>query len=259
MAESRILILFGVAILAGASVWFITQIRLSNGLPSTSLLTPDGNPPVGVVSTSSPEITYTADGKLDTSDWQEYRSEYGGFSVRAPKDSVSIHDESLNYFFLRLNRIGAVYEEELLGLSIQTIQKTSSSTLDTWLDMHVVPGVYKDIISNIRKTSVDGFPALQFDRQRQNISSKDKRFDETTKISVVTFPSGIVYNNVPTLLSSDSSRYFVIDLGNRYALVRYTLPPYFFSKEYMRLDDETLSKIYDAILDSFQAFTPTKL
>lgn len=248
MTRSAMLLVASILIAGGVGVFFLaTHPPQANPSPTEPTAT-----------STSVGITYATDGTIDTHDWQEYRSEYGGFSVRAPKDMASVNAEFLNYYFFRKDRIGMVYGEELLGLSIQTVQKTSSSTLETWLDDYLIPGVYKDTISSVQKTTLGGFPTLQFDRQRQNISPKDTRFDETTKIRAITFPSGIIYNNELSFIVSDSSRYFVIDLGNRYALVIHTLPPYKFSEEYMLLDDKTLSDVYAAILASFQAFTPTK-
>lgn len=216
-------------------------------------------------------IMYGADGKLDTSNWQEYRSEYGGFSVRAPREMSMIgcsrqhnicnpisQEEDFNYLLTTTNIL-------LAGLEIEIIVKNSGSTLDTWLNDYVVSG--RDKLLNIQKTTVDGYPVLLFDRQEKVSDQK------VIKIRFATYPTNDFYERDLADFVGTSYRFLAIDLGNRYAFVSYTLsinkqaiskayanPAYsFFQEQLVALpSDKTLSDIYAAILSSFQAFTPTK-
>lgn len=228
-------------------------------------------------------IVYGADGKLDTSNWQEYRSEYGGFSVRAPR-AMSGMGCFNRYFCNEFNYLLTNTNILLAGLRLEIIIKNSSSTLDTWLNDYIVSG--RDKLLNVQKTTIDGYPALQFDRQEE-ASNQDVIIIRSAAYSAYFINDNPVYEKDPNHpITPDvyekglvgaagiSYRFLVIDLGNRYAFVSYTLSinKQVISKAYVDPasssfreqlfslpNDKTLADVYAAILDSFQAFTPTKL
>jgi hypothetical protein len=229
---------------------------------------------VATATSESLGIVYGADGKLDTSKWVEYRSEYGGFSVRAPKERGSIFcngdnnsycngegfEYSLSDFFSKAYGLG------IGGFDIWTIQKKTSDNFDTWIKNHVSSGVYgADNLSNIQKTSVAKYPALRFDVKNQDGIS--------VMVKYIKYPSfdNKEYDNVFKTPRFSLLRLHLVDLGDRYAIISHTLlvdknkfnedlyaADYATAKKSVLLDDKTLSDIYQAILDSFQAFPPTK-
>jgi hypothetical protein len=263
MSRDKVIIAIGVILLAGVGVFFVAGMRTSIGLPTAN--------PQTIATSSISQVTYDANGKIDTSGWKEYRSEYGGFSVRAPKDMSMIgcsrqhnicniisREEDFNYILTNADIL-------LAGFMIEIMVKSSDSTLDTWLNDYIVSG--RDKLLNVQKTVVDGYPALQFDRQEE---VPDK---EVVEIRFATYPTNDIYKRSISSFAGTSYRFLVIDLGNRYVFVSYTLsiekhiiskvyadPAYSFFQEQLSAipSDKTLSDIYAAILNSFQAFTPTK-
>lgn len=256
-------------VLVGGVVFFLNR----NPAPELPLAkTPPAQP-------LSSGIVYGADGKLDTSNWQEFRSEYGGFSVRAPEGMSqfiscthacdSYWGDRFEYLLANLRTKTDNYYVEPPGLSVEVIEKNSTSTLDTWLDDYIVYG--KEYLTNIQKTTIKGYPALQFDFDEHQPEMKGGLGFATMQYD--SYPWGYTsaygLGNPPYAIS----RYLIIDLGNRYAFVHYLLSvdrkaevAYFTSHSYylswvhesQLLDDKTLSDVNTAILDSFQAFPPTK-
>lgn len=249
-------------VLVGSVVFFLNHnpvpgLHLAKTLPVQPL-------PSGIV--------YGADGKLDTSNWQEYRSEYGGFSVRAPRRvsaigcfghtcDPSVWGEQFYYLIIK----GVDEDIGLSGLNIQIIRKLGGSTLDTWLDNSVVSG--KNKLSNVQKISVGQYSALQFDRQKEMPEAPSAM----VMVNTADYPLGNTYESGLIMSVNNSFRYLVVDLGDRYALIYYTLsidqttlPEYLATHGYSWTqalaipDNKTLADIYATILDSFQAFIPTK-
>lgn len=230
---------------------------------------PGGYPPPPDSHPSPPGIVY-ANAGLNTSDWQQYWSEENGFGfrVRGPWElsrigcAVNKYAPCKDFIYSLTSDTSGI---GLTGLVITTIFKNNGSTLDTWLNDYVVLG--RDRILNVQKTTVAGYPALRFDTKEQ-MSDKD---GITFK-----FDDGVSSGEGIAGFVGSSSRYFVIDLGNRYALVSQTLsidkqavskaynypdgvPNNLFQEEVDALpSDQALADAYAAILDSFQTFTMTK-
>jgi len=271
MSRDRILIAAGVILLALAGGFVAVQsVRKPTASPSSQTVEPGQLSPSGIV--------YGADGKLDTSDWQEYRSEYGGFSVRAPKEMSRVSGcthacdsywgERFEYLLFRETGDMSGYVGPP-GLSMEVVEKNSTSTLDTWLDTYIVYG--KNYLTNVQKTNIKGHPALQFDFDEYQSGARGDLKIATMQYDA--YPWGYTSAYELSNPSYAISRYMIIDLGNRYVFVQYLLSvdkkaevAYFTSHSYylhwvqvsQLLDDKTLTDVYAAIFDSFQAFTPTK-
>ncbi len=223
-------------------------------------------------------IMYDANGKLDTSSWQEYRSEYGGFSVRAPKDVSAIGcfghacDPSIwgEHFLYILFQTSINDEAGEVGLSIEVIKKDKGSTLDTWLSDYITSGANQ--LFDVQKISINGYPTLQFDWQKKGSEHEIVYMHSSPYPNGNTYTSELIYSTIAADENS-SSRFLVIDLGDRYAFVSHTLsidkealaksytswgyPTY--AKQALAIpNDKTLADIYAAILSSFKAFPPTK-
>lgn len=211
------------------------------------------------------EIIYDANGKLDTSKWVEYRSEYGGFSVVAPKYFSSIGFSGKGYDPRRdgefFHYILIPYDEGgLYGMSIEVIQKMEGTHLDNWINKYVTSGSNK--LMGVQKVSLSNYPALSFERQK---TTSDM---ETVGIRYAIYPSGIEYNSGLAGATYAGFRFFVVDANDRYILIYHTLSintqellnsisglgpltPKFF-------DNKRLTDVYQSILDSFRIFPPTK-
>jgi|CXWL01.1.fsa_nt_gi hypothetical protein len=267
MYRNKIILTIFLIVLVGGVIFFL------NHNPALELPLTKTQP----VQPSPSGIVYDANGKLDTSNWQEYRSEYGGFSVRAPKvygvmagcGHACDPAVSGQYFYYVFFQTSINEEAGAVGLSINIIKKNAGSTLDNWLDNYIVSG--RDQLLNVQKTSINGYPALQFDWQ------KTSNQEPVYMLSGV-YPNGDVRDSIfidPTAASSKdaSSRFVIIDLGDRYAFASHSLSidkealaksytswgyPAYAKQALMIPDNKTLADIYAAILDSFQAFPPTK-
>ncbi|OHA83926.1 MAG: hypothetical protein A2937_03235 [Candidatus Yonathbacteria bacterium RIFCSPLOWO2_01_FULL_47_33b] len=220
---------------------------------------------VQIIQAPRSEIVYTPEGKLDTSNWREYRSEYGGFSVRAPKEMASVgcfghgcepqRDGEPFHYTLIPNDGGGV-----IGISIGVIKKRDGTNIDNWISKYIVSGGSE--IFAIQKTSFKNYEALQFD-----IHVKQK--DTTVYVKYAVYPSGFENSRNIGGYNSISYRFFIVDLGNRYVMISHTLS--IDSKVFLEslydvgpltpkfFDNKALADVYKAILDSFQAFTPTKI
>lgn len=282
------IIFTGVIIIALATLFALYQfgfkvVRLRESNPSSVVALP---PIPKVNDTSStppilPKIVYTPNGKLDTSTWQEYRSEYGGFSVVAPKERANVgcygsrYCEPKNtgeFFQYSLSETfsetyGSRQGFGIEGLDIFMIQKKDGTSLDNWMEKYIISG--KEYLSDIQKTSLGKYPAMRFDSQTTKNNGDIKlRYsaypagDEST--TDLEFPQQLPTRYFPT-------HFIIVDLGNRYALIAYTISvdKNIFYKNLTEmnphtaqwsalLDNKTLSDIYQSILDSFQAFPPTK-
>ena len=278
--KKNFIIFSGIILVVVAGTFYIVHYKnTSLLLTRTPPTTPSGSEPQ-ILSPQDPhsEIVYTPDGKLDTSSWQEYRSEYGGFSVRAPRGMSqfiscthacdSYWGERFEYLLARMTNQTDNYYVEPPGLSVEVIEKNSTSTLDTLLNDQIVYG--RNYLTNLQKTRVGDYPALQFDFDAHQPKTKEGLGFATMQYD--SYPWGYTsaydLSNPPYAVS----RYVIIDLGDRYAFVQYTLSvdkkaevAYFTSNSYyywvqasQLLDSKNLTDIYTAILSSFQAFPPTK-
>lgn len=253
-----------------AGVFFIIQNKkVTLGAPReislTQPLTPDGKIPVRAVAPSPvSQVMYTTEGKLDTSNWEEYRSEYGGFSVMAPRGIAGVgcfgkgcepaRDGEPFRYILTPDDGGGVD-----GMRIDIIKKKDGTNLDNWISKYIISG--EEYFSGIQKTSLGKYPALQFD-----IHVKKK--DTTVYMEYVVYPSGSKNGWNIGGYSSISYRFIIVDLEDRYAIISYTLS--IDSKAFLEslydvgpltpkfFDNTTLADIYSAILNSFQVFPPTK-
>ena len=247
---------------------------------TTSTTTP--NSATSTPQTTTPSITYTTDGKIDTSDWVEYRSEYGGFSVRAPKERALIScargcNPLVNgETFLYTLTNGFEEDPGLEGMTIAIIQK-GNDALNIWVEKHIaspaelIQGVEQGIVADKQMVTIGGHSALRFDvhapaQSAVGLSTKD----------IAIYPNGgrpptpqtmsQVLFDYPAVLYG---RVYVVDLGNRFALITEVLSYEKTSVEAYNdgnathggkvelLDDKTLGVVYDAILSSFKSFNPT--
>jgi hypothetical protein len=217
-------------------------------------------------------IKYLANGNIDTVDWEEFRSEYGGFSVRAPKRDSGIgcsghgcepsrDGEPFGYDLVS----GSWMEEggySIPGITMYAVKKKIGVTLDTWMDSCVYSG--REYISSVQKTTMYGYPTLQFDIQEYNPYDQVV-FDQTV------YPSG--QDSTGNVWASDSIsyRYYIIDVGTHYIFISHTLridSKKFLNDWYATKPDTSviiksfnqviLADIYKAVLDSLQIFPPTK-
>lgn len=234
----------------------ITGEEARKAVLNTSYVVSEPTPPTPQqVKDPRSEIVYGADGKLDTSKWVEYRSEYGGFSVRAPKIFARIEcghgcdpkrdGEPFSYSLTN----GFEADSGLHGMEIHILEKKNGATLDNLLSTYTGTLPTDDQLFNQKKVTLNGYPALQVD--------------------ISTSPSSGKPVNVTFFYSPASSiRLRVVDLGNRFAVIVHTLA---YNKpaieQYNKsnpdgsvepLDEKTLADIYQAILGSFQASPQTK-
>ena len=219
------------------------------------------------------DVKYLVDGKVDTSDWQEFRSEYGGFSVVAPNGDSGMggcagkgceparDGEPFGYDLVS----GSWMEESgygIPGITIYAIKKKKGVTLDTWIDSCVYSG--RENISSIQKTTMYGYSALQFDIQEYNPYDRVV-FDQTV------YPSG--QDSIGNVWASDSIsyRYYIIDVSTHYIFIAHTLridTKKFLNDWYAKKPDTSviiksfnqvmLADIYKEVMDSLQIFPPTK-
>lgn len=220
----------------------------------------------------APSVVYAPDKKFSSKDLMEYKSEYGGYSVMAPKGFSSLgcghgcnpksDGELFNYILIPEEGSGVP------GMTIDIIKKTDGTNLENWVSKYIVSG--SGVISSTKKTTVKNYPALQFDIQKTKSNASD------IIIKSAVYPLGNEYDHSMSGIFSSMPpmtpiRFFVVDLGDRYALISYTLSidnkAFFESLSTLgvlgplspkTLDNKNLAEIYKTIMDSFQAFTPTK-
>lgn len=231
---------------------------------SITLAQPSNTTPIREIEDVMAEIIYNAKGTIDTSNWQEYRSEYGGFSVTALKKMTWLgcighgcepqrDGEPFRYVLANDDGIGVA------GMEINVIKKNYNTNLDNWIDTYVISGTSG--ISGVQKTKINNYDALQFD-----IHIKDN--DSPIFIKFATYPYGSENSRNIGGYDAITYRYYIIDLENRYAVISYTLsindnaPIWKMTDlKYLgpkALDSKILSDIYATILNSFHVFTPTK-
>jgi hypothetical protein len=258
MKDRGLWIIIGLFIVAGV-VWGVWHSLV----PQEQNRGVDNQPQPMVQATTTPQaptpsgITYTADGKIDTSDWVEYRSEYGGFSVRAPKERAgmgcyakcdpAMDGESFTYFVTESSDQGPGFP----GLHIEVIKKKSGATINNWVAKYITSG--SDHITNQHTLSINGHSALQFD-------VLGARPQEVVLTGVYApYPRGI---ESPRMTPTQPARFYVIDMGDRFALVERMIA---YDKGILNqysgsvFDEQTLNNVFNAILDSFQVVQPTRV
>jgi len=217
--------------------------------------------------------------KLDTSNWVEYRSEYSGFSVVAPKErsyifctvgnfetgacDPKIYGEFFQYSLSdNLDGSGSLYP----GLKILIVKKRDGTNLNNWISKYVSSGVYGfNNLTDIKNTSVSKYSAISFDVKNHDGVPVGVKYSD--------YPQGVefdhTFGNMPSY--SPILHCLVMDLGDKYGLVLYQLNidknsfekeilsyNYLAARQSILLDNKTLPDVYKAILESFHAFTPTK-
>lgn len=242
-----------------------TQTATSILVASTSLISNPTLTTASSVPVFPHDVKYLADGTVDTSDWSEFKSEYGGFSVRAPKSDSSIgcyghgcepaRDGEAFFYSILPPEEGPGLD----GMSVYVIKKIQGTTLDAWIKTYVVSG--KENVYSVEKTTIQGHSALQFDT---HISSKDS----FTFIKEAVYPSGPDNEGNIAGLPGMNIRHYIIDAVDHYIVLSYTTNidsnvflsslPYVAPLYPKSFDNKALADIYKTIFDSLVIFTPTK-
>lgn len=210
--------------------------------------TPEGLPPIlstPAEYTSPPPTpifeyykpTYTADGKIDTRDWVVYRDEEVGFSARAPKGQIYIGstEDAYRIFLYTTNN-----KNDRLVMNM--IEKKPASNLRNWIASYV--SVYPEGIVHKEFVSIGKYEALQFDIEKSvQTEGKLVYFKNTPYYK----PSNYRMSEQSDSFIPDSHNY-VIEAGDRYLLIRYSLT-----------ENKSYIDTYNAIVASLEIFSPKKI
>jgi hypothetical protein len=256
MNRNRIIVIIVALVVAISSVFFVLNNRIVSNLPSQT----SSSTPIVSTSTSSSvpvfphDITYTVDGKIDTSAWQEFKNEYAGFSVRAPKEDVVFgcyerfcnlarNGQPFLYIIAPTEAVG------IPGMSIYAIKKNKGTTIDTWIDSYIISG--KENISSLQKIKIQQYQALQFD------ALIPKEDGNTIIMQYTIYPLGYENNQ------DGIDRYLIIShttsINSDKLFKVYNSYPYSYNPLFPKtFNDKALADIYKAIFDSLVIFPPTK-
>lgn len=159
----------------------------------------------------------------------EFKSELGGFSFTAPKNNTSRWDLPTEIV------LREEYEDEIFFyqidnsnfLRVQAIKKESTDTLDVWLENHFEQAL--ESVENIKMVEIAGYQALQFDitgaldgaelyaGKGSSVDSVRDNFPPFPIFSYSLYTGNTKIKDEVTL----STRYIVIDVGDRFLLASY--------------------------------------